>query len=81
MLLETNKFREHQSRELLIELLEKQLAERQKLLEEVEDGIKQADDLLSGGEHEEGDATMTTTIAAANTTATTSDVPVAMDES
>lgn len=46
MLQETNKFREHQSREILIELLEKQLAERQKLLEEVQEGIQKADDLL-----------------------------------
>ena len=46
MLQETNKFREHQSREILIEILEKQLAERQALLEELEDGIERADSLL-----------------------------------
>jgi hypothetical protein len=48
MLQETNKFREHQAREILIELLEKQLSERQKLLTEVEEGIARADDLLGG---------------------------------
>lgn len=47
MLEETNKFREHQSRELLIELLEKQLHERQKLVRELEHKVAQADTLLS----------------------------------
>lgn len=46
MLQETNKFREHQSREILIELLEKQLAERQMLLKELELDIAKADSLL-----------------------------------
>ncbi len=46
MLQETNKFREHQSRELLIEILEKQNEEREKLIQELEDKIQQADALL-----------------------------------
>lgn len=46
MLQETNKFREHQAREILIEILEKQLAEREKLLKELQDGIERADSLL-----------------------------------
>lgn len=46
MLEETNKFREHQSRELLIEILEKQNEEREKLIEELEDKIAQSDALL-----------------------------------
>ena len=35
MLQETNKFREHQARHNLIELLEEQLKERQRLLEKL----------------------------------------------
>ena len=46
MLQETNKFREHQSRELLIEILEKQNEEREKLIQELEEKIQQADELL-----------------------------------
>jgi len=46
MLQETNKFREHQARELLIEILEKQLEEREKLIEELEGKTAQADKLL-----------------------------------
>ena len=46
MLQECNKFREHQAREELIDLMEKQLAERRKLLVEVQVGIGKADDLL-----------------------------------
>jgi len=46
MLQECNKFREHQSRELMIELLEQQLAERQSLIEELQGEIKRADELL-----------------------------------
>jgi hypothetical protein len=46
MLQETNKFREHQSRELLIEILEQQLVRRQKLSKELDEKIKQADKLL-----------------------------------
>ena len=46
MLQETNKFREHQSRELLIEILEKQNEEREKFIKELEDKIVQADALL-----------------------------------
>ena len=46
MLQETNKFREHQSRELLIEILEKQNEEREKLILELEDRIQQTDALL-----------------------------------
>jgi len=46
MLQETNKFREHQSRELLIEILNEQNEEREKLIEELEDKIQQTDALL-----------------------------------
>jgi predicted RNase H-like nuclease (RuvC/YqgF family) len=46
MLQETNKFREHQSREILIEILELELRERQKLIEELERKVAQADLLL-----------------------------------
>lgn len=47
MIQEANKFREHQSRELLIQVLEQQLAERQKLITELNGRIAQADALLS----------------------------------
>jgi len=46
MLQETNKFREHQSRELLIEILEKQLEQREKFIFELEEKIAKADALL-----------------------------------
>jgi len=46
MLQETNKFREHQSRELLIEILEKQLEKREKFIDELEGKISKADALL-----------------------------------
>lgn len=46
MLQETNKFREHQSRELLIEILEEQNEERGKLIRELEDKMQQTDALL-----------------------------------
>jgi len=46
MLQECNKFREHQAREIMIELLEKQLEERKKLLGELRSGIAEADRLL-----------------------------------
>jgi hypothetical protein len=46
MLQETNKFREHQAREILIEILEEQLEERGVLLKELEEGIERADALL-----------------------------------
>jgi hypothetical protein len=49
MLQETNKFREHQAREILIEVLERQLVERQSLFKELEEGIERADELLGGG--------------------------------
>jgi hypothetical protein len=49
MLQECNKFREHQARELLIETLEKQLAERTALLKELQISITQAD-LLQGAD-------------------------------
>jgi len=44
--IQTNKFREHQSRELLIEILEKQLMQREKFIRELEDKIAKADVLL-----------------------------------
>ena len=46
VLQETNKFREHQSRELLIEILNEQNEEREKLIKELEDKIQQTDALL-----------------------------------
>jgi len=46
MLQECNKFREHQARETLIELLEQQLAERRKLVRELQANIEKADGLL-----------------------------------
>jgi hypothetical protein len=48
MLQECNKFREHQARELLIELLEKQLAERKTLLEDLQANMFKAEALLNG---------------------------------
>mmetsp|Transcript_210 Transcript_210/g.207 ORF Transcript_210/g.207 Transcript_210/m.207 type:complete len:123 (-) Transcript_210:67-435(-) len=44
MLQECNKFREHQAREVLIETLEKQLAERHMALAELQKQIKIAED-------------------------------------
>jgi hypothetical protein len=48
MLQECNKFREHQAREVLIELMEKQLIERRGLLKELQLDIARADELLGG---------------------------------
>jgi hypothetical protein len=47
MLQECNKFREHQARELLIELLEKQLARRKELIAELKAASEQADAMLN----------------------------------
>jgi len=49
MLQECNKFREHQARELLIELLEEQLKERTALIKELDVSMKNADEVLSQG--------------------------------
>lgn len=46
MLQECNKFREHQARELMIELLEEQLGQRTSLLAELDTSIARADELL-----------------------------------
>jgi MED7 protein len=46
MLQECNKFREHQSREILIEMLEVQLAERQKLVRKLREQIATAKSAL-----------------------------------
>ena len=46
MLQECNKFREHQARENLIELLEKQLAARRKLTNELLVNIEKSNSLL-----------------------------------
>jgi MED7 protein len=46
MLQECNKFREHQARELLIELLEEQLAMRRKLVQELRVVIAKAEAVL-----------------------------------
>ena len=48
MLQECNKFREHQARELLIELLEQQLSARQSLITELDSRIERAEELLHG---------------------------------
>ena len=47
MLQECNKFREHQARELMIELLEEQLAQRKSLIAELDTSIARADKFLS----------------------------------
>uniref|UniRef100_A0A7S1YMN3 Mediator of RNA polymerase II transcription subunit 7 n=1 Tax=Grammatophora oceanica TaxID=210454 RepID=A0A7S1YMN3_9STRA len=46
MLQECNKFREHQAREILIELLEKQLEKREEALESLQVQINKANELL-----------------------------------
>jgi uncharacterized protein YbbC (DUF1343 family) len=46
MLQESNKFREHQAREILIDVLEKQLEEKRGLLKELHEGISKTDGLL-----------------------------------
>lgn len=46
MLQECNKFREHQAREILIEVLEKQLDERKRVLQDLELQIARADEML-----------------------------------
>jgi hypothetical protein len=46
MLQETNKFREHQARQTLIELLELQLKERRNLLRKLQDGMAEVDAIL-----------------------------------
>ena len=47
MLQECNKFREHQARETLIELLENQLEARKSLLLEIQESIQEVDALLT----------------------------------
>jgi hypothetical protein len=49
MLQECNKFREHQARELLIELLEKQLTARRTLLQDLQANISKSETLLNDG--------------------------------
>jgi hypothetical protein len=46
MLQEVNKFREHQAREIMIELLEKQLEKRKKLVSELKVIVHEAGTLL-----------------------------------
>lgn len=46
MLQECNKFREHQAREVLIELLEKQLVGRSKALSVLKEEVQKANDAL-----------------------------------
>ena len=46
MLQECNKFREHQAREILIDLLERQLEERKLRIERLKECIAEADRLL-----------------------------------
>lgn len=67
MLQETNKFREHQAREILIEVLEKQLEARQRLVLELENDIEKADMLLSlGDEGQNHNETSNNVVAAAD---------------
>ena len=47
MLKECNKFRQHQAREILIEVLESQLADRQQAAKELNDQIDEAKRFLS----------------------------------
>ena len=47
MLQECNKFREHQAREVFIEILETQLNDRQKALSFLTDEIQKTDDALA----------------------------------
>jgi len=47
LLLECNKFREHQARETMIELLQAQLRKRQELLQEINEKIELANDALN----------------------------------
>ncbi len=47
MLKECNKFRQHQAREILIEVLENQLADRQKATKELNDQIEEANQMLA----------------------------------
>lgn len=46
MLQECNKFREHQAREVLIELLEKQLVGRKTVLADLKDQVEEANQVL-----------------------------------
>ena len=47
MLQESNKFREHQAREILIDLFEKELEQRMEILAKLRDQVAHADELLS----------------------------------
>jgi hypothetical protein len=47
MLQECNKFREHQAREVLIDLFEKELEQRREILAKLRDQIAHADELLN----------------------------------
>ena len=46
MLQETNKFREHQARQNLIELLEEQIKERKRLTAKLRDAMTEVDGLV-----------------------------------
>ena len=54
MLQECNKFREHQARETLIAMLESQLDGRRKLMQELKEGIAEAEELLDQKQTDEG---------------------------
>lgn len=47
MIQECNKFREHQAREILIDLFEKELEQRIEILAKLRDQVAHADELLS----------------------------------
>ena len=46
MLQECNKFREHQAREILIDLLEKEQQDRKRIIENLRSQVAEADELL-----------------------------------
>ena len=79
MLQECNKFREHQARELLIELLEQQLAERKALVAELQTSIAKAEELLPD-EIKNSDTTTATTIKAEEDANATAVVQESMEE-
>lgn len=59
MLQECNKFREHQAREILIELLEKQLKSRQDVLKDLKEELNKADEILGDSVRKEPHETET----------------------
>lgn len=52
MLQEVNKFREHQARQNLIDLLELELKQRRNLLARLQEGVAEADAILEEVKHD-----------------------------